>query len=228
MSVLTDRPTQQSAYRGYYRDPQAEPDLFLCAVERGTPGGEYLRRFWHPVAYLNELGKVPLRVRALGEDLVVFKTTGSGEIGCLQLHCCHRNASLEFGIITQQGIRCCYHGREFAVDGTCIDIPGDPAAERLKPGANQGGYPTHVYAGIVFVYMGPPERIPVFPVLDRFELPGIAMVPGRRLDLDCNWLQMKENAVDPHHTAILHLIPQLRGTQHFPGEFGVSPELKWY
>jgi len=226
MSVLSDRPTHSKAFNGYYRDPEAKPDMFLAEVERGTPGGEYLRRFWHPVAYTRELGKVPLRVKALGEDLVVFKN-GAGDVGCLQLKCCHRNASLEFGIITNDGIRCCYHGREFAVDGTCIDIPGDPAAERLKPEANQGGYPTNEYGGIVFIYMGPPARIPVFPILDRFGLKGIQMIPGRRLDVHCNWLQMKENAVDPHHTAILHLIPQLRGTEHFPGEFGISPELTW-
>ena len=45
--------------------------------------------------------------------------------------------------------------------------------------------------------------------------------------LDCNWLQIKENAVDPHHTNILHVIPQMRGMQHFADEFGNFPELTW-
>ena len=64
-------------------------DMHLCAVGRGTPGGEYLRRFWHPVAYLSELGELPLRVRALQEDLVAFRD-GRGAVGVLHLRCCHR------------------------------------------------------------------------------------------------------------------------------------------
>jgi phenylpropionate dioxygenase-like ring-hydroxylating dioxygenase large terminal subunit len=219
--------TPTTGFRGYYRKPSQEPDLFLCSVERETPGGEFMRRFWHPVAYERELGKTPLRVKALGEDLIVFRNLG-GAVGCLHLHCAHRNSSLEFGMITEQGIRCCYHFREYAVDGTCIAMPGDPAAERLMAGAYQGAYPTHVYAGIVFIYMGPPERVPVFPILDRFELPGVEMRTGsRRLNVNCNWLQLKENVLDAHHTTTLHLIPQMRGTEHFAGEFGQPPLLNW-
>ena len=31
----------------------AAPDLFLCEVGRGTPAGEYQRRFWQPVCYIS-------------------------------------------------------------------------------------------------------------------------------------------------------------------------------
>jgi nitrite reductase/ring-hydroxylating ferredoxin subunit len=213
-------------YSGYHRDLATEPDRFLCSVGRGTPGGEYLRRFWMPVAYLDELGKVPLKVRALGEDLVVFRD-GRGEVGCLFLHCCHRNSSLEFGIVETQGLRCCYHGRVFDVDGRILDMPGEPALEALKRKVSQGAYPVHVFAGIVFIYMGPPERVPVFPMYDRFALPGTKLVPGIRLPLDCNWIQIKENSLDPAHTAVLHVIPQMRGQEHFAGEFGNFPNLSW-
>lgn len=217
-----------AVFKGFYRDISAEPDRYLTSVERGTPGGDFHRRFWQPVAYERELLKVPLRVRALGEDLVVFKNL-KGEVGCLHLHCCHRNSSLEFGILTDDGIRCCYHGREYALDGACIDVPGDPNAERIKQQVNQGGYPAQIYSGIVFIYMGPPETIPVLPILDRFGLEGVRDVPGVRFNVECNWLQMKENAVDPHHTAILHMIPHMRDEtkDRFADEFGVSPELTW-
>jgi len=214
------------AFNGYHRKQTAEPDWLLCQVGRGTPGGEYLRRFWQPVAYVSELQEVPLRVRALGEDLVAFRDK-SGGIGVLHLHCCHRNASLEYGIIEGKGLRCCYHGRLFDIDGTIIEIPGEPAAARLSQEASQGAYPTHVFAGILFIYMGPPEDQPVFPLYDRFTLPGVKLVPGTRWALDCNWIQIKENAVDPLHTQILHVIPQLRGMNHFANEFGNFPELTW-
>ena len=79
-------------FSGYYRDIPKAPDMFLCGVRRGTPGGEYLRRFWHPIAYESELGNVPLRVRALGEDLVVFRN-GRGEIGALDRKSTRLNSS---------------------------------------------------------------------------------------------------------------------------------------
>jgi nitrite reductase/ring-hydroxylating ferredoxin subunit len=214
------------AYNGYHRKQTAEPDHFLTRVGRGTPGGEYLRRFWQPIAYLDELGDVPLRVRALGEDLVAFRDKG-GRIGVLHLHCGHRNTSLEFGVIEERGIRCCYHGRLYDVDGTILEIPGEPAAEKLRKLTSQGAYPTHVFGGILFIYMGPPERVPVFPFFDRFDVPGVEIVPGVRLDFKCNWVQIKENALDPHHTNVLHVIPQLRGMEHFADEFGNFPAFTW-
>jgi phenylpropionate dioxygenase-like ring-hydroxylating dioxygenase large terminal subunit len=213
-----EKSRKASAFDGYYRKQTADPDLYLCGVGRGTPGGEYLRRFWHPIAYLSELGELPLRVRALGEDLVAFRD-GRGEVGVLHLHCCHRNTSLEYGIVEPRGIRCCYHGRLFDTDGTLLEIPGDPAEGRLKSEVSQGGYPTYVFNGIVFTYMGPPERVPVFPHLDRFDIPGITLIPGVRLTVECNWVQIKENVLDPHHTNILHTIPQRRGVEHFADEF---------
>jgi phenylpropionate dioxygenase-like ring-hydroxylating dioxygenase large terminal subunit len=201
------------SYSGYHRKQDGKPDLFLCQVTRGTPGGEYHRRFWQPVAYLSELGEVPLRVRALGEDLVVFRDL-SGRVGCLHLHCSHRNSSLEYGVIEQRGLRCCYHGRLYDVDGAILEMPGEPAAERLMKSTSQGAYPVHVFGEIVFIYMGPP---------DRFTLPGLKIVPGIRFKQDCNWIQIKENPVDPHHTHVLHAIPQLRGMEHFAPEFAEFP-----
>ena len=218
MATSTGERRKAAAFDGYYRKQTAEPDMYLCGVGRGTPGGEYLRRFWHPVAYLSELGTVPLRVRALAEDLVAFRD-GRGAVGVLHMRCCHRNTSLEYGIVESRGIRCCYHGRLFDTDGTLLEIPGEPAEDRLKLSASQGGYPTHVFADIVFVYMGPPERVPVFPQLDRFDVPHVRLVPGVRLNVQCNWVQIKENVVDPHHTNHLHTIPQRRGMQHFADEF---------
>ena len=223
---MDDVRTPSLRYRGYRSDKAPQPDRSLTEVGPGTPAGEYQRRFWHPAAYLSELGKVPLRVRALGEDLILYKD-GGGMVGCLTLHCCHRNTSLEYGIIQERGLKCCYHGRVFDADGTILDIPGEANAEHMKRTLSQGAYPTQVFEGIVFIYMGPPERIPVFPVLDRFKLKGIKNVPGERFPYDCNWLQIKENSLDPIHTYTLHMVPQTRGYQQFSDEFGIVPLFIW-
>ena len=50
------------------------------AVGKGTASGELLRRYWHPVAVAREVKDLPVAVRALGEDLILFKTP-RGEFG---------------------------------------------------------------------------------------------------------------------------------------------------
>ena len=95
----------------------------------GTPCGEYLRRFWQPICFADELRDLPLRVRILGEDLVAAFRDFRGAVGLLELHCPHRGTSLEFGLISERGIRCCYHGWLFDVDGTILETQGRPASE---------------------------------------------------------------------------------------------------
>lgn len=96
-------------YSAYFRREVPEEDKELTHVGPGTPGGEYLRRFWHPVGLYEPLQDLPQAVRILGEDLVLFRD-GQGQVGLLQLHCPHRGTSLEFGTVERQGLRCCYHG----------------------------------------------------------------------------------------------------------------------
>ena len=206
---------------GYRTAITGSPDDEITQTTRGTPGGEYLRRFWQPVAYVNEIEKAPLRSKIMGEELVVFKDK-SGAVGVLHLHCQHRQTSLEYGRVEEHGIRCCYHGRVFDVDGTILEMPGERNAARLMKEYKQGAYPAHVFGGIVFAYMGPIEKMPPFPIYDRYELPGMRLVAGPRMPFKCNWVQVKENSMDPAHTAILHAWEGL-----FAAEFGKFPEITW-
>ena len=118
-------------YSGYYNRPPQGDDPLLTRVGPGTPCGEYMRRYWQPFLLSSELSELPVAVKLLGEDLVVFRD-GSGRLGLLHKHCAHRGASLEFGIIAERGIRCCYHGWHFDVDGTILDTPGEPESSRIK------------------------------------------------------------------------------------------------
>ncbi len=182
-----------------------QEDTELTHVGPGTPCGEYMRRFWQPIGFTAKLGDLPHRIRILGEDLVLFQDA-SKRVGVLQLHCCHRGASLEFGRIAERGIICCYHGWHYDVDGTILSTPGEPANSGIKKRLFQGAYPTHVYAGVVFVYMGPPDKKPPFLILDTYVDPEFELTPGGMHIMPCNWLQIKENSMDPVHTAFLHTI----------------------
>ena len=219
--MATRAPFLKTRYGGYFhRDVPAE-DAELTHVGPGTPGGEYLRRFWQPVCFSDELRDLPYRVKILGEDLVAFRDK-NGAAGLLELHCPHRGTSLEFGLIGETGIRCCYHGWLFGVDGRILETPGEPADSTLKDRLFHGAYPIHEANGIVFAYMGPPEQKPAFPVYDTFNRRGYRMIPGRKYCFPANWLQIHENTMDPVHTAFLHTI--VSGAV-FTEEFGVLPEL---
>lgn len=224
MDSICSEPT---AYRGYYDTAVRQEDIELTHVSPGTPGGEYLRRFWHAVALSSEVGELPIRLRALAEDLVLFRDL-SGRIGLLHRHCAHRQASLEYGIVCARGIRCCYHGWLFDVDGTILETPGEPAgskaAERLRQTVRQGAYPAFEYKGLIFAYLGPPERVPSFPIFDTFEIPGVEMVPYAA-EFPCNWLQVTENGVDPVHSMFLHTI--VSGPQ-FADTWGVLGDVEYH
>jgi len=203
-------------FDGHAISRPVEPDTWLLQVGPGTPGGEYLRRFWHPVAMSEQIGERPKAIRILGEDLVVFRDL-AGRCGLLHKHCAHRGASLEFGRIEERGIRCCYHGWHFDIDGTILETPAEPEDSPIRHRICQGAYPVEEFKGLVFAYLGPPEERPAFPYFDSFDIPGHDMVPYS-IHSPCNWLQESENSIDPMHSVFLHGRvngPQFPGLEHF-------------
>jgi phenylpropionate dioxygenase-like ring-hydroxylating dioxygenase large terminal subunit len=216
-------PFLNSAYSAYHHRERPAVDEELTRVGPETPCGEYLRRFWQPVILAKELGELPRRVRILGEDLVAF-CDKSGAIGLLELHCPHRGTSLEFGLVGESGIRCCYHGWLFGCDGRIIETPGEPADSTLKARLFHGAYPVHEHEGLVFAYMGPPDKQPAFPLLDTYDLPGYRLTARAPTLWECNWLQVKENSMDPAHLAFLHTLP---GSEGFTDDFKELGEWDW-
>jgi phenylpropionate dioxygenase-like ring-hydroxylating dioxygenase large terminal subunit len=219
--MATRAPFLKTRFGGYLHRNVVAEDTELTHVGPETPCGEYMRRFWQPVCFSDELKDVPHRISILGEQLVVFRDL-SGAVGLLELHCPHRGTSLEYGLIDAKGIRCCYHGWLFAGDGAILETPGEPEESTLKDRLCHGAYPVHESHGIVFAHLGPPDRRPPFPVYDSFVRPGYRAIPGQKYFYPCNWLQIMENAMDPAHTAFLHTI--VSGSV-FTDEFGVLPEL---
>ena len=216
-------PFLNARYSAYHHRERPGEDAELARVGPGTPCGEYLRRFWQPVILGKELGDLPRRVRIMGEDLVAFRDR-SGAIGLLELHCPHRGTSLEFGLIADKGIRCCYHGWLLDVDGTILETPGEPADSTLKDRLFHGAYPMREHQGLVFAYMGPPDKQPVFPIFDTYDLPGYRMIARAPSLWECNWLQVKENSMDPAHLAFLHTLP---GSKGFTEDLGDLGEWDW-
>ncbi len=193
-----------NAYRGYVEPHRGESDELLVRTSRGTPCGEYLRRYWQPVALASEIEDVPRLIHVLGEELVIFRDK-SERYGLVHRQCPHLRASMEFGLCEAGGIRCCYHGWLFDVDGRILEIPGQPdgIADLIKNKTSLGAYPVQEFKGLIFAYLGPIEDKPAFPIYDTLEIPNQTYVPYRA-DYQCNWLQVLDAILDPIHTSFLH------------------------
>jgi 5,5'-dehydrodivanillate O-demethylase len=181
-----------------------EENEMLTRVGPGTPAGELLRRYWHPVAIAAELPEDnPVKfVRILGEDLVLFQSK-EGELGLLHDRCSHRGASLSYGSVDERGLACAYHGWLYDIHGNCLNVPSEPADSTFCRSIKHKAYPVQKLAGLYWAYFGP-QPAPAIPKYDVW-----ARTDGwhwlRALpQLDCNWLQAMENSVDTAHLHILH------------------------
>jgi 5,5'-dehydrodivanillate O-demethylase len=174
----------------------------LTRVGPGTPTGELLRRYWHPIATSAELAREPvLAVKVLGENLALYKTEG-GKLGLVSQRCPHRGASLAYGIPEEEGLRCPYHGWRFDQSGQCNDQPAEPEDSTFKHRIQIPAYPVQELGGLVFAYLGP-EPAPLLPRWDLFVRDDLKRNIGITR-LPCNWLQIMENSLDPVHLEYLH------------------------
>jgi phthalate 4,5-dioxygenase len=180
---------------------QEENDL-ITQTGPGTPGGDFLRRYWHPVALSEELPPdAPLPVKIMSEDLVLFRDA-HGRLGLLGLHCAHRRADLSYGRIENGGLRCLYHGWLYDRHGRCLEQPCEPPEKRFCEKVHQTAYPCEEHAGIVFAYLGPGEP-PLFPAYEPFRAPpGHVLVT--KIFHECNYFQANEGNLDPSHVSYLH------------------------
>ena len=193
-----------------------EHNELLTRVGPGTPMGEVLRRYWHPVAAVSELEEKSLKpLRLLGEDLVLYRDR-SGRFGLLDRHCPHRRADLSYGYVEDCGLRCSYHGWLFDHGGRCL---AQPYEEIVNPGGHSRdrvgikAYPVEAKAGLLWVYLGPGPA-PLVPTWEPFTWEN-GFVQIVYAEVACNWLQCQENSCDPVHFEWMH-------ANHGPGQSGDS------
>jgi phenylpropionate dioxygenase-like ring-hydroxylating dioxygenase large terminal subunit len=211
----------------------------LTRVGPGTPSGEVFRRYWIPVEVSANLvagrigeaynsAKNPLRLRVLGEDLVLYRDS-SGQPGLLAEHCSHRGTSLVYGRVEGDAIRCIYHGWAYDRDGHCVDTPCEPPDSNLKRTIRHPAYPCVEVGGLIFAYMGPPDRQPLFPKYEvLFRTDGVRVTGNGGYIQNCNVFQAQhDNSSDPWHREILHQwfkgVPPQPGMHHAGDDRPATP-----
>ncbi|HZT06218.1 MAG TPA: Rieske 2Fe-2S domain-containing protein [Chloroflexota bacterium] len=190
-----------------------EENELLTRTGAGTPMGDLFRRYWIPALLSEEIPEPdcpPVQVRLMGEELVAFRDS-EGRVGLLDEHCHHRGTSLFYGRNEECGLRCVYHGWKYDVDGNVVDTPAEPAGSRFKEKLHHTAYPTREAAGVVFAYMGPPDRMPLFPAYEFTTAPAGSTQATKTLQ-ECNYLQGVEGECDTTHLQYLHW--QFEATGH--------------
>jgi phthalate 4,5-dioxygenase len=174
----------------------------LVHTGSGTPMGALLRRYWAPILLSSEIAEPDgpqRRVTIMGEKLIAFRDS-EGKVGLIDEFCSHRGASLFFARNEENGLRCSYHGLKFNRHGECVEVPSWPKA-CVTMGLK--AYPCIERAGIVWAYMGPPDKQPDPPGVEWCTLPDSHVFVSKRLQ-ECNYLQAMEGGIDTAHVSYVH------------------------
>jgi phenylpropionate dioxygenase-like ring-hydroxylating dioxygenase large terminal subunit len=164
-----------------------------------------LKNFWYVLAEGEAVKVAPVKVRALGQDFVLFRRSSDGKVAALSDVCVHRMASLSGGKVDGDCVRCPYHGWAYGEDGACAHIPANPPGAPIPRRARVDSYPVEERYGWIWVFLGdlPAEERPPIPPFPELGQPGWRAVRG-----DFTWkagyTRVVENAVDVAHTPFLH------------------------
>jgi 5,5'-dehydrodivanillate O-demethylase oxygenase subunit len=183
-------------------EPRRGPRLGvdLATTRPGTPGGIFMRRFWHALGRGAELvagNAKPIRI--MSEDYTLYRSE-AGMPHIAQYACPHRGAPLHLGWVEGEDLRCIYHGWKFDAAGQCIEQPAeDPGfcdKVRIKT------FPAREHMGLIFGYFGEgePPHFPPYPMPSADGL--IDTWPTEQVA--CNYLQSFENSMDEVHVAYVH------------------------
>ncbi|HEY7064250.1 MAG TPA: aromatic ring-hydroxylating dioxygenase subunit alpha [Chloroflexota bacterium] len=175
-----------------------------AAVNVEKPIEQGLRNLWYPIATSEQVGSTPLGVKALGEELVLWRDA-RGEVHAMEDRCPHRDTKLSLGEVVDGALTCAYHGFQYDGTGQCIAVPSEggdcPLARRLRVPS----YPTQERVGLVFGYVGdvelfPPPALEIAAELEEPEWSGFICQATWR----ANWLRIFDNLADPMHGPFLH------------------------
>jgi phenylpropionate dioxygenase-like ring-hydroxylating dioxygenase large terminal subunit len=183
----------------------------------------YLRNAWYVAAWDHEVSEKPLSVRILDEQIVLYRTPAGSPVA-LEDSCPHRKLPLSMGRVVGDELECGYHGLVFNSSGRCTHVPGH---NKPPPGARVRSYPLSSRYGLLWIWMGDPTNASADRILpiEHWDDPAWGRNAGGTLSVDCNYLFITDNLLDPSHVAWVH--PTSFGNEacaHEPVSSSVSTE----
>jgi len=165
-----------------------------------------LREYWYPAIPAKDVGtKKPVALKMLGERIVLFKDKHN-EVQALWDVCPHRGVFLSWGDCVWKGyLSCPYHGATFDGDGECVEFITEGPDSKMVGQLKARKFPTRTLKGIVFVWMGEGEPVPIEEdVPPEFFEGKETLIEYTIRYWDCNWMIALENQSDAHNCFWVH------------------------
>lgn len=162
----------------------------------------FLKNAWYVAAWSDEITEELQQVILLGDNICMYRDS-SGRIVALEDACPHRKLPLSKGRRKGDDVECGYHGLTFNCAGQCVRAPGKGD---IPSNAKVHAYPVEERYGLVWVWMGNPALADASEIFEipEFEDPKWGMNRGKALEIDCNYLFVTDNLLDPTHVAWVH------------------------
>ena len=164
----------------------------------------YLKNCWYVAGWSKDYGRTLIAERFLEEEIVIYRRNDGVPVA-LENACPHRKLPLSEGKLEGDQVICGYHGLTFNCLGQCVSAPTQP--DRIPRRAVVKSYPVQDRYRLLWIWMGDPELANpdlIFPI-ENFEDPSWGYTDGGVLDIECNYLWVCDNLLDPSHVAWVHV-----------------------
>lgn len=182
------------------------PDVFEKAKDK------IFARTWQLIAgpeCVPGLTPVTLLPEQICEELIVSLSI-DGEVRCLSNVCTHRGMLLIDRQCAPELIRCPYHGRRFALDGTFLSMPEFSGVVNFPSDRdNLAKLPSHKIRDFIFVSVDPAFSAEEFlesakELLSEPEAIDLELAGKREYTVRANWALYCENYLEGFHIPFVH------------------------
>lgn len=164
----------------------------------------FLKNCWYVAAWSKDIDR-ELKAETFLDNNIVFYRQEDGQPVALENACPHRKLPLSDGKLIGDTVECGYHGLTFDCFGSCVAAPTQPNA--IPRRARVRSYPVIDRYRLLWIWMGDPEKADpelIFPI-ENFYNEDWGLTDGGVMDIDCNYLWVCDNLLDPSHVAWVHV-----------------------
>lgn len=164
----------------------------------------FLKNCWYVAAWSKDIDRTLKAETFLDENVVLYRRQDGTPVA-LENACPHRKLPLSDGSLQGDAVQCGYHGLTFDGTGTCTAAPTQ--ADAIPKRATVKSYPVVDRYRFLWIWMGDPAKADpdlIFNI-DNFDNPAWGKTDGGVLDIDCNYLWVVDNLLDPSHVAWVHV-----------------------
>ena len=164
----------------------------------------FLKNAWYVAGWSKEYGQKLVAQRLLNECVVLYRKQDGTPVA-LEDACPHRKLPLSKGSLKNDVIECGYHGLTFDGSGKCVAAPTQP--EQIPEKARVRSYPVVDRYRLLWIWMGEPALAdPNYIVhIENFDNPNWGCTEGGTMEMECNYLWICDNLLDPSHVAWVHV-----------------------